>query len=245
MALEIKNKPYRLSPLARIVVLKLYLAHINDDARDSFSVEEVKGLFPGKMSANLLKSALEFARDGRYGRRSALLSRVGSTKTGLKYKINEDGILTVEQALRQKESDLSYYITHSNEEEALDDVAGVNGIYWTNEEALDAEAWVPLELDRTDPDYKETVEEIEKAAEVIRGDNGFAATHPRERAGILASIEDGLTWFREKLPTRAQMISKIVSPLRWIATTFASSVIGEAAKKAAQRLVDYLATLWG
>ncbi len=244
MAAKLKNTPYRLVPLSRVVLLKLYLAHINDDPRPALSASEVVELFPTKVSSNLVRSALELLRGSAYdSAKPSLVARVGAPEAH-KYKLNERGIFFVEEGLRQKESDLNYFLSQENEEEALDHVAGVDAIFWTPTESIETQAWVPLELDRTSVTYTETVAEVEKAVEVIRGDNGFATAYPSERAGILASLEEGLTWLKDRIPTRAQIVALLVNPFRWIATTFASGVIGEAAKKAGQRLVDFLAALW-
>lgn len=41
-------------------------------------------------------------------------------------------------------------------------------------------------------------------------------------------------------PTRAQISDLLLKPLKWVATTFAESFVGQAAKNAAQKLVDLI-----
>jgi hypothetical protein len=89
-------------------------------------------------------------------------------------------------------------------------------------------------------EYREAVEAVEEAHETIRADNGFAATFPRQRTGILTSIAEGLEALKNKAPSAQQLAALILSPLRWVSTTFANTVIGEVAKKAAEKIVQLI-----
>lgn len=68
--MEIKNKPYRLTSLARIVAYKLYVLHINDDEREKIDVTTALSLFTIPMSRNLIRSALELLRSDQFVARS-------------------------------------------------------------------------------------------------------------------------------------------------------------------------------
>ncbi|HKS88395.1 MAG TPA: hypothetical protein VJR70_03055, partial [Stellaceae bacterium] len=78
---------------------------------------------------------------------------------------------------------------------------------------------------------------------VIEGDNGFAATFPNEREGILSSLKAGADWIKNRCPNREQIFSLIISPLQWISGNFSKALIGEAAKKAAEAVVNFLHSL--
>ena len=238
-----KFKPYRIVPLARIVLCKIYVAHVNDEPRQSLTVEDIARLFSIPMSQNLLKTAVEHLRGNSYND-PKLVTRHSAAKDKPKNhasSITEAGIVLVERSLRRRDSDLTYFMQHGDE--ALDDIAGLNSIFMTDAERLDSDPWIPLPIDRESSDYKETVEEIEKAIETIRQDNGYAANEPEERNSILETLETGVRWLKERLPTKAQMTSLLATPLRWVATKFPDTIIGEAAKRAAQKLLDYISGL--
>lgn len=99
---------------------------------------------------------------------------------------------------------------------------------------MDSDEWTPLEIDRTDTDYLEAVDSVEEAIEAIRQDNGFAATRPLEREGVLRVLQEGLVWLKEKIPTQSILQTMLISPLRWVSSIFGNAVVGEAAKKAAK-----------
>ena len=143
--------------------------------------------------------------------------------------------------MRVKNSDIAYYFEYGDS--VLEEIAGVDSTFMTRDDALENDPWTPLEIDRSDPRYLKAVTDTEAAIEAIRADNGFSATYPEQRAGILSLLEDGLVWLRDRAPSRAQIYSLLVSPLQWLSTTFSKAILGEAAKKAAQSLVDLVRSL--
>jgi hypothetical protein len=44
--------------------------------------------------------------------------------------------------------------------------------------------WTPIPLDREDPDQRTALKALEKTIEELRGDNGYAATNPDEKAFV-------------------------------------------------------------
>lgn len=240
--MEFKYKPYRVVPLGRIIVCKLYHAHVNDHVKSEYTPAEIAGLFSVPMSRNLVGSALEVLRGRTYSRDGLVTRHRGANSDEYRYKISEAGILMVERHLRNKNTDIAHYFERGDD--ALDDIAGLNAIFMTSQEAWEVDPWTPLEIDRSDPAYVDTVNAVEQAIETIRGDNGFASTHPDQRNAILASLEDGLKWFKERTPSRAQIYSMLIAPLQWLSTNFSKVLLGEAAKKAAQLLVDYIHSLF-
>jgi len=239
----LRNRPYRLVPLSRIILLKLYIEHVNDSPQDRFSSADLCGLFRVPMSRNLIESALaRLSREGTY--QSRVVSAHGTKKGGDRgYRIGDEGILIVEMALKNPSSDLSYFLKAESEEQALEDVAGLNGIFWTKQELLADEDWRPLRYPKDSEEYVDAVAAAEQALSAAEGSNELAAQHPEEREGVLAALREGVEWLRDRIPSRAMIRSALLDPLRWIASNLANSVAGEAAKRAAQKILDWMSSL--
>lgn len=104
-------------------------------------------------------------------------------------------------------------------------------------------SWEPLKIDRAAPEYKETVSTLEDAITTIRGDNGYAQSEPEERNAIIASLEHGIEIIKNECPTRAQLASLVLSPLRYLAKKFVDTAIGIAAKVAVNAVLTWLGML--
>jgi hypothetical protein len=234
-----KTKPYRLIPLSRIILAKLYEQHVNDEPKDRFTVDEVAELFSVPVSRNLIASALaRLHSDSKYQNQKLVIRRGLKSSAQPGYAIGDYGIQVVEGAMLQKNSDIAYYM--ANGDSAIDDIAGLDGIYFTDDERLEKDDWAPLQIDRATTEYSEATSSLEKAIEAIRTDNGFAVQYPLEREGILNSLGEGLEWLKNKAPSRAQIKSLLIAPLNWVAVTFGNAVTGQAAKLAAQKLFDFI-----
>jgi hypothetical protein len=239
---HLKQKPYRLIPLSRIILARLYVQHVNDDPKDRYTPEEVAALFEIPISLNLIKSALEkLLIDSTYN--SHLVLRKGTKKAGNSgFLIGPYGIEVVEKAILKKNTDIAHYI--ANGDAAIDEIASLDGSFFSAQELMDSDEWTPLEIDRTDVAYLEAVDSVEEAIEAIRQDNGFAVTRPRERDGIMKTLQEGLVWLKEKAPSKSILQTMLISPLRWVYSVFGNALVGEAAKKAAQKVVDFLSTFY-
>lgn len=235
---EISRKPYRLVPLSECILYKLYIAHVADDENESYTVDQIRSMLDENVSKKLIGSAIDFLGYSSY--RDDNIKRRGRSGS-YSFAITDHGILEIERQLRRPDSVASYL--HANPEAPLEVIAGLDGIFLTPEERAELDAWAPLEIDRDSAEYRETVETIEEAYETIRADNGLAATHPEQRTGILASISDGIEALKQRAPSAQQLRALIVMPLQWISLTFSKSVIGEAAKKAAEKLVQLITSL--
>jgi hypothetical protein len=240
--MHLKQKPYRLIALSRIILARLYVQHVNDDPKEKYSPEEVAAFFAIPISLNLIRSALEkLDNDSTYS--SHLVLRKGSKKAGtLGYVIGPYGMEVVEKAILKKNSDIAHYI--ANGDTVIDEIASLDASFFTAQERMDADEWTPLDIDRADPIYLDAVNSVEEAIEAIRQDNGFAATYPQEREGILRVLHEGLVWLKEKVPTQSILQTMLISPLRWVSSIFGNAVVGEVAKKAAQKVVDFLSTFY-
>lgn len=235
---KVARKPYRLVPLSEAILFKLYISHVSDDENDAYSIENIKGMFNEDVSVKFIKSAIELIGYSTY--RFSKLRRHGRSNSW-SYSITDHGILSVEASLRRSDSIASFMFANANA--SLDTIAGLDGIFLTDDERDELDGWLPLPIERDRPEYKETIGALEEAFDTIRADNGFAATYPEQRTGILAALEDGIQTLKSKLPSAEQLQGMILRPLRWISVTFSNTLIGEAAKKAAEKLVQYIASL--
>jgi hypothetical protein len=136
-------------------------------------------------------------------------------------------------------------------ERYLADHAGVDGEL--NAEILDvlrsnqrpdvaSESWQPLKIDRQAPEYRVALETTEKALDIIRSDNGYAATEPGERDEVVRSLEAGVQALKSESPSRGRLHAILISPLKFVLEKFAGAAIGEAAKQAFTALVHWLGT---
>jgi hypothetical protein len=203
--------PYRLIPLSECVLYKLYEAHVHDDANDRYSIDDICAMFNEHVPRKLVLSAIDLLRGRRYEDQKKV-NRHGNAGA-YSYSITHDGIMTVERALNRRDSVAAYLF--SRQDARLEDVAGFGGIFYTPTERADLESWSPLEIDRESDAFKETLQTLEESYETIRGDNGFATELPAQRAGILASIEQGLDWLRSKEPSARQLTYMLLRPLPW------------------------------
>jgi hypothetical protein len=235
---EVARKPYRLIPLSEAILFKLYIAHVSDDENDSYSIDNIKDMFKEDVSRKLIRSAIDLIGYSIY--RDRKLRRHGRSNSW-SYSITDEGILSVEADLRRPDSVASFM--YASADASLDTIAGLDGIFLTEDERNELDAWSPLPIERDRTEYKETIGALEEAFDTIRADNGFAATHPEQRTGILAALEDGIQTLKSKIPSAEQLQGMILRPLRWISVTFSNTLIGESAKKAAEKLVQYIASL--
>jgi hypothetical protein len=231
-----QNTPYRLFPLARCVLAKLYAEHVNDNDVDAFSIDEVKATFSVPVSRNLIGSALEELY-GSKNSNNSVLHRFGAKRSEWRYKINSAGIQRVEKALRDSSSDIAYFFKHGDT--ALNDIAGIDGIFWTPEEHLDRSGWSELELE-DDAAFKEAIKGLDQTISEIEKNNEFEATDPDQKQGLLATLQQGLSSLKTKRVSRNQVNGLIIQPLRWLATTFASTLMGSLAKATAEKIIKLL-----
>lgn len=70
------------------------------------------------------------------------------------------------------------------------------GIQATDFDQPDRE-WEPIPLDLSEPELKVAIQAVDEVIELVRADNGYAATIPEERAFVL----DGLSVLSTRLKT--------------------------------------------
>jgi hypothetical protein len=239
--MELKAKPYRLIPLSRIILAKLYVLHVNDDPRDRYNARDIAALFSIPISVKLIQSALDrMHRESRYNDR--LIIKKGNKGNDQGYAIGDHGITIVERALLKRDTDIAHYI--DNGDSVIDEIAGMEARFLTDDERVDIDDWAPLDINRGSPEFLDAVDAIGEVLEGIRQDNGFAANYPSEKEGIVNSLSEGLEWLKQKKPSKAQIKAMILAPLRWLVGTFGNAVLGEMAKNAAQKVVDFILSLY-
>lgn len=109
-----------------------------------------------------------------------------------------------------------------------------------DERQTNADTWQPLPIDRTDESYMVMVAEAEAAIREVEQNNGYAASEPEERAGILNVMKGTLQAIKEGLPSRAVIVAGLLSPLKFLSEKFSAASIGEIAKKAVEALLNWL-----
>lgn len=103
-----------------------------------------------------------------------------------------------------------------------------------------ADEWEPLPIDREHPDVKDAIAKSEAALEQIEQNNGYAATKPDERNGIVEAIKGTLAAIKNGYPSRQVIITGLLAPLKFIAKTFSGAFTGEAAKAAVAAIMRWL-----
>ena len=152
------------------------------------------------------------------------------------YEITIKGIKDIEAQLADSKSILHRYMNRSGDSKSSKKLL---------EKHTYKDEWEPLKIDREAPDYKNAVSAIGEVIETVTGDNGYAATEPEERNHILWSLNEGLEALKDALPSRNQIQALIVAPLNFLARKFAETSMGEVAKIAVAKVLEWLFGLVG
>jgi hypothetical protein len=161
------------------------------------------------------------------------------------YSITGSGILSVEQQLEDRDSDIfnfekfgeAWLDKHSIGARDIDESGK------SSEFGLQEDEWEPLPIDRESPDYEEAIGTLDEAIGIVAGNNGYAESEPDERNNILFSLRQGQTALTERQPSKAQINALVLQPLYFLARKFSESAMGEIAKIAATKIVAWLASL--
>lgn len=104
--------------------------------------------------------------------------------------------------------------------------------------------WEPLPIDRSSPEYEKAIEAWEEGLEKIEGDNGFAATEPETRNGIVETLRGGLKTVKEGSPSRAFIISGPIAAFKYVIKKFGDAVASLSAKEAVKAILAWLMQIW-
>ena len=233
------KRALRLIPLSEIILYRLYEAHISDDLKDKYSFEDIQLMLKEQVSRKLISSAITHLMGKKYEQRP-YIGRSG--KSGeYTYFISIDGIFQVEKQLNRGNSIANCLL--NNPDVDLKAIAGFDGIFYTPQERIDVDQWKPLPIDRETESFKRAIKDVENALEIIRGDNGFAEELPETRNGIVENLTEGIQKLKTGKTTVQRLKSLIIAPLQWVAATFGNTLIGTAAKNAAEGLYKYILSL--
>jgi hypothetical protein len=230
------RKPLRLRPVAEYLLYQIYSETMNNDQKSRFDHSDIERIVSRDIPRNLLMSAIDLLREYEHGS-GRFIARHGN-KEKYEYSITRDGIIRVEQEIQRGDSIAAFLLKQPDAE--IQDVAGFDGLFYYPGEQKKLDNWSPLDIDREGDDYQTTVEVLEESLEAIRGDNGFAEEYPEQRAGILDALREGLDWLKNKAPSSNVLKKLLVDPLRWIAVTFGKSMLGNAGKIAAERVMKLI-----
>lgn len=203
-----QNVPYRLIPLARCVLTKLYVQHVNDSDTEAFSVDEIKSIFSVPVSRNLISSALDELYGPKYSDK-ALVHRSGTKRSERRYRITSSGIQFVEKSLRDSASDIAYFLAQGDT--SLDEIAGMDGLFWTDEERTEKSGWTEIELEEG-KELEEVIEGLNLTIDEIEKNNEFEAKDPEQKRGILASLRIGLASLKSLKVSKNQINGIIIQP---------------------------------
>jgi hypothetical protein len=125
--------------------------------------------------------------------------------------------------------ELTQHVTQSNGSDSNANTAG----------PMEADTWEPLPIDRADSAYGDAIKKTERALEVLEQDNGYAATSPEEKAGIVETIRGNLKALKEGFPSKRSIMEGLIKPLKFIAKKFGENFVGAAASAAIKALASY------
>ena len=106
--------------------------------------------------------------------------------------------------------------------------------------SVDEDIWEPLPIDRSAPEYEETIAGIEKAIQEIGADNGFSAKYPDERDNIIEHANATLKSVKEGKATKGQIKQNLIATGSWIMEKFAGSALGALGKSLVEWAIKLL-----
>ena len=110
MSANTEQKLFAIRSVSRLLVYRLYIAHINGDVERAFTLDEISALFGGQISKNTLRSAIELVRRNDSQKRYArFIQRGGTREAGYRYTVTEEGIEFIESQLRMRDGDIFYF----------------------------------------------------------------------------------------------------------------------------------------
>ena len=113
---------------------------------------------------------------------------------------------------------------------------------WVQDPVPD-DVWEPLPLDRESSEFKEAMGYSDFALDQIASNNGYAATEPEERNGIVETIRGTIKAIWSGFPSRSQIHAGLIAPLKFIVRKFGDAAMGEAAKQALIAIATWLAKI--
>jgi hypothetical protein len=101
--------------------------------------------------------------------------------------------------------------------------------------------WDPLPLERGNPRLEEALEKLATVIEAVRGDNGYAVSHPGERDLVIDSLVDGHRKLETaELVTAPYLRSRVIDPLNRLIRRFGRAAIGVLAAGAKAAIIEFI-----
>lgn len=229
------------SGILLVLLGELYCQFVNDevDVDETISLIELldrcRLVLEGR--STLSRNMSYFA--AKSGQSDGLIE-IHDEEHGVRYmgiKITYKGLQTVKAALAIGEQPISDYCTRRQSFSFLDpQTAEMERVPSDASPESEEDLWAPLPVDRDSTDYKKALVSLEAARDEFRGENGFASQEPEKKAAVLAALDHGIDVFKSMVLTRATLESFLLQPLRFIAKTFGTASVAEAAKLAVAAL---------
>lgn len=110
-----------------------------------------------------------------------------------------------------------------------------------NQSNEDESDWEPLPLDRQDPELANVIEKIDKLAEGVRADNGYAAHHAGEKKFVLDKLQCAAKALKEEAAISWTYLREFaVKPIAILIKRFGPAAIGIAAEAAKAAIKEWL-----
>jgi hypothetical protein len=236
------KKYLHLHSVCEIILFRLYELTMSTQDREAFELEELLSDEYLDLPVNQVKMSLKLlsSKNDRFG--PAAVREISDIHFS-GYEITENGVLYIEDKIVDESSIPS--IIMNEKQVNIFDIAGINRDTKLNKirDIYNSEEWTPLEIDRDDGIFHETIDAVKVSIEIIRNDNGFAANEPELREGLLDTLNEGLDQIENKTPSSHLIRRLLIDPFLLVAKKFGNSVIGNAGKIAADHLTRWLQSL--
>jgi hypothetical protein len=110
-------------------------------------------------------------------------------------------------------------------------------------EKPDAE-WVPIQIERGDPNVEGAISALERVIEEVRADNGYSATYPQERDYVLEGLQGTLGKF-ESLSISAAYVRMGIERLQILTRRFGGTLKEGAIAGAKAALIEFAKSKFG
>lgn len=174
-------------------------------------------------------------------RETELISEISTPFAINRYKINR-------QFLELKEKrDLAFLLDFFEVWQAADELEHtwltecLVSILHINKNEIVEKGWIPLDLDYESEEADIAFSQLEKAVKAIEGDNGYSATYPEERNGIVATLRMGLSELKHHNDLALLCFKQmIIEPLHQVMKRVGDNITGAAVKGALEAIKDWV-----
>jgi hypothetical protein len=147
------------------------------------------------------------------------------------YRLSKKGVARVEKIDDEQSQKLQNEITHSEAEVIRESnkIAEIN-----------LDEWEPLPIDRNDSILNDAIGKTEEALKALEQENGFGASQPELKSGMVETIRGNLRALKDGFPSKRSLVEGLLKPLKAAAKIFGTNFVGTAAHAAAKAIAAYL-----